>query len=632
MKSMQSIIVLVLALVLTGVLGCSNSRENGDNQSAPLASATVTAGFDSGSAASSATLVGTVADVASITVDVKNGAAFLAQGTAMTYSNGAWSITIGNLPIGTQLTFIAHAYNSSSVEIFTGTTAQAMIGTNDQIAISMAPVTSGATLLFPRIVQIVRPAEIAASDVVSISVSVQGSSGETLSYAVSAAVDGGVFGPTSGSLTLNGTTGTIVLGYAAPVSAGTFIHSLTLTNSQGNSVSTEFDTTIITQTAGGAITVQFNPVVTAISAERSGSNVTFTASVNDDGPAGELRYLWSSTTGVSFANTTANPAVLQGYSESVTGNVTLTVTDQNGTGGSTTVTYLISAGQFPDTVVVDTPADPPAGQTVLASGINTPQGFGIDATNVYWTEKGTGSLKKAPLSGGAAVTIATGLTATISDLEVGATSVFVADASSIKRTPISGGTGTFAGNGYGPNMTIDATYVYYRSGCRLDKMGVNGGTSTGVVSSLGMTADMVNDATNVYIVEDGVRILKILKSSGTYTNLVTSGVTGQSKLATDGVSLYWTDQGSDTVKKISVNGGAVTTLASGLTNPDHIAVDAANVYWTESNGSIKKVAISGGTVTTLASGLSNLNGIAVNDTSVIWSEGTSNGSISSMPK
>jgi hypothetical protein len=98
------------------------------------------------------------------------------------------------------------------------------------------------------------------------------------------------------------------------------------------------------------VNVQFKPVITAIGAQRSGSDVTFTAVVSDAGPHSALTYQWGFDGGLTFVNNTTNPAVLQGYDETRSGNLSLTVT--NGAGGATTVNYYIAPGLLPDNVVI----------------------------------------------------------------------------------------------------------------------------------------------------------------------------------------------------------------------------------------------------------------------------------------
>ncbi len=98
------------------------------------------------------------------------------------------------------------------------------------------------------------------------------------------------------------------------------------------------------------VQIKFKPVITAIGIERSGSYVTFTAVVSDEGPQSALRYRWVFSGGLSFLDNTTNPAVLQGYDETKSGTLTLTVT--NSAGGATTVSYYIAPGLLPDHVVI----------------------------------------------------------------------------------------------------------------------------------------------------------------------------------------------------------------------------------------------------------------------------------------
>jgi uncharacterized delta-60 repeat protein len=349
LKTSRYLFLFILALFLSTLLACghSSSGSSGNNKT----SATVTIDVQTLPQAQSKTLqkfLGTVADITSITVDVMNGSTLLITGQHLTYSDGVWSGTLENLPIGPSLTFVGHAYNVSAVEIFKGTTVQALTGHNDSVSILMAPVDDGVPATFPRITRIIVPAQIVTSSTVTIGIWVEASSGETLTYATTAAPGGGSFSPSSGTITLGGTTGTLVLSYTAPSTAGTYTHSIRVTNSQANWVETDFSI-VVSGTASAPLSVQFSPVITAIGASRSGSDVTFTAEVSDAGPLSALTYAWGFDGGLTFLNTTTNPAVLQGYDETRSGNLTLTVT--NGAGGATTVSYYIAPGLLPGNLV-----------------------------------------------------------------------------------------------------------------------------------------------------------------------------------------------------------------------------------------------------------------------------------------
>ncbi len=98
------------------------------------------------------------------------------------------------------------------------------------------------------------------------------------------------------------------------------------------------------------VQIGFKPVITSIGIERCGSDVIFTAAVSDDEPQSALRYRWTFSGGLAFLDNTANPALLQGYDETKSGTLTLTVT--NSAEGATTVSYYIAPGLLPDKVII----------------------------------------------------------------------------------------------------------------------------------------------------------------------------------------------------------------------------------------------------------------------------------------
>lgn len=360
---------LLAALVL---FGCNRSGDSpGPQGPAPVYPTTtleVSVGDGTASAQSQRfVFVGTFADVTRITMDVAGEDKFgvlqnpLASIELTKGADGVWRSVIADLPIGPLLTFTAHGYDASDTEIFNGSTAQTLTGSGDLVTVAMDPVEDGVAIVFPIVEAITLPAEIVHDTSAQVAVDVRGNPSETLDFGFSSG--GGTFAPPGGTLGLpSGGTGTFNTQYTAPSAVGTYNHAVRVTNAQGNAVETDFSTTVVYAVTNPDVRVSFAPVVSALLGKRNGSDVTWTATVSDDGPLAALSYAWSfapasGSPAASFSVADANPGVLSGYDPTVNGEVTLTVTD--GDGLVTSVSFTLVAGQFPDGVV-QTPSPPPA--------------------------------------------------------------------------------------------------------------------------------------------------------------------------------------------------------------------------------------------------------------------------------
>lgn len=183
----------------------------------------------------------------------------------------------------------------------------------------------------------------------------------------------------------------------------------------------------------------------------------------------------------------------------------------------------------------------------------------LDATNAYWTAEGStgstsGTIGKAALAGGPAMTIALGQNFPLS-IAVDATSVYWADGvnSTIVKVPVGGGVlQTLASASSPQGIAIDSTSVYW-----LDAL--PGGAVMSVPIAGGSASTLAS--------EPGVTPLSI---------------------AVDATSVYWTNapsgSASGSVMKVPIGGGTPITIAAGQTpassnNGGLLAVDAMNVYW-----------------------------------------------------
>jgi len=276
--------------------------------------------------------------------------------------------TVPDLPLGPPLTFSLQAFDGSGTLIYTATTTTVLSAGNLSVALVLTPYDDGATqIFFPVIRQITQPAEIIHGTDAQVAIALEGSSTETLTVDLTSG--GGLFAPASPiAVPLSSGAANLDLTYSAPAdSPATYLHTVRAENEQGNSVSRDFTTVVVWETADGDVTIGgIAPAVTGLALSLNRTDLVLEATVTDDGPSGDLSYEWSFDAGLSFTDATANPAALAGYSEAATGTVTLTVTDSDTSiqagGLSTTVSFVLPAGLFPDVVGADPPSGPPVGQ------------------------------------------------------------------------------------------------------------------------------------------------------------------------------------------------------------------------------------------------------------------------------
>jgi peptidoglycan/xylan/chitin deacetylase (PgdA/CDA1 family) len=400
----KNIIYLLMSVIcflfLAALPACQNSLIESPDQKTASVSVSVMLQQDNiqQTAARQADVVfGTASDVASITLDVFRGSTAIITGQNLSNCNSVWSGTLTNMPLGEVLTFIGHAYNSSPLEIFIGTASQVLTGTNDTVTFTISPINNGIISSIPRITKIVLPNQIIVSGTVAGSVSVEAKSGASITYSITAEPGGGTFDPQTGVVTLIGTAGIFPVTYKAPSIAGTYTHIITVANNQGNWVKTPFTTNIVNALSNQSMDIIFSPVITDIGGQRSGALVTFTATVNDDGPQSGLTYQWGFDKSLAFVDSTTNPAVLQGFNETMSGNLTLTVS--NASGDSSTVSYYLAPGLFPDTVIAQPPAAPGSLQatagfsqaTLTWTAVTDALSYNLYWSTTPWVSKTTGT-------------------------------------------------------------------------------------------------------------------------------------------------------------------------------------------------------------------------------------------------
>jgi hypothetical protein len=146
----------------------------------------------------------TLDDVATMTLDILD----VATNTPMYASVSfvplptGWEADIPFLGKNTQYDFVVKAFDQSGVEIFHGSTIQALSADGTEVVVTLSPAKDGATQSLPSCKQITIPSQFKSGQSGNISFYVGAKPGEKIHYSIDAAQNGGSFIPASGDLTL----------------------------------------------------------------------------------------------------------------------------------------------------------------------------------------------------------------------------------------------------------------------------------------------------------------------------------------------------------------------------------------------------------------------------------------------
>jgi uncharacterized membrane protein YgcG len=204
-------------------------------------------------------------------------------------------------------------------------------------------------------------------------------------------------------------------------------------------------------------------------------------------------------------------------------------------------------------------------QSVVTSQANTPYGFALSGSTVYFAElRSGGSVASVPKTGGAPTPIATG-----------------------ENWPF--------------EVSVTASHVYWTelaNNAGLRRAPLSGGPAETLLSSLANPTAVVNDGTNVYmaVLGNGVAKGQILSipTAGGASVLLAEAQAQPRGLAVDALHIYWTNAANGTVMRIAKDGSdnkAATVMASGGQEPIGIAIDETAVYWADDKANLlRKVA------------------------------------------
>ncbi len=282
-------------------------------------------------------------DVSRVTVTVSGSGISPAISRNLFKTSGQWGGTLGGIPVGSDRTFLAQAYDSSSTLLYEGQVTGVTIsqGATAAVFILLQQKTEPGRFnnSAPRVSSLVASSpQVEPGQSTTLSVAATDADGDTLSYAWTA---------TAGTLA-NATTASPT--WTAPTTEGPHTVNVSVTDGKGGQAGFSLVINVVAGRGRASVTTSFNtwPVVSQVSVTKgqllpgdsTGLDVT---AVDPDGDT--LTYAWSDDCGGSFSSTTAkSPTWKAPATQPPSGTCTASVAPNDGRGGSTQGSLSITIG------------------------------------------------------------------------------------------------------------------------------------------------------------------------------------------------------------------------------------------------------------------------------------------------
>jgi PKD repeat protein len=265
---------------------------------------------------------------------------------------------------------------------------------------------------------------------------------------------------------------------------------------------------------------------------------------------------------------------------------------------------------------------------------------------LFWIERGSGTIRRAPLDGGAPSAVLSGLIGP-EDLAVAGGRIYWTDpgAGTVESAALDGSYRQViaAGQNYPTGIAVDAARarVYWSTlpSAADVSPGVAGaikrahldGTSVEILASYAsdtsfawqialdpgagrlywLANDWVGIGASARVATCTGMILRANLDARSSVALA-DGLCGGTDLGLDGAYLYWTDEDAGTISRMNVDGTGVTILVAGQAGAESVAVSSAagKIYWTAGN-SLLRAELDGSGIETLYTGLNLPEGVTV---------------------
>jgi hypothetical protein len=326
MKQISTHLLLALCLVL--LAGCAPSAS--DTGSAQFA---VSVPQALASSISRVSVTAIAADFPSLSMELVS-------------TNGTWGGTLASIPVGTNRSFVAQAFDASGTRLFQGSVSSVSIVADQTALVALIlqqvnappPFLNEAPIIDSLVASSTSTSVTAGSSLSLVATAHDPNAGDTLSYAWSS---------TAGSFSSLSTAST---SWTAPASTGIQTLTFTATDSQGLSFSVSLAVNVtpspVLGTAQFSISFNTSPVVASISASLSRLAVGQTTSVSasaSDVDADSLTYAWSASCAGSWANASSTSAQFtpSALPAGTCNNCRLSVSVSDGRGGQSTGTVAL---------------------------------------------------------------------------------------------------------------------------------------------------------------------------------------------------------------------------------------------------------------------------------------------------